>query len=62
MSERKVVHEVKLQKSVVIILGVIAAGIFFNAFGIAAGLKPALADIPSKIVLYHKFDNVLRLE
>ena len=44
MSELKVVHEVKLQKSVVIILGVIAAGVFFNAFGAATGLKSALAD------------------
>lgn len=47
MSERKVVHEVKLQKSVVIILGVIAAGVFFNAFGSAVGMKSALADISS---------------
>ena len=54
MSERKVVHEVKLQKSVVIILGALAFGVCANAFGPTLSIQNALADYESgKIRVEH---------
>ena len=45
MSDRKITHEVKLQKSVIIILGVLAVGVMAHAFAPAFSIKPALAEI-----------------
>ena len=45
MSDRKITHEVKLQKSVIIILGVLAVGVMANAFAPAFSIKPALAEM-----------------
>ena len=44
MSDRKITHEVKLQKSVIIILGVLAVGVMANAFAPAFNIKDALAQ------------------
>ena len=44
MTNRKVVHEVKLETSVKIILGVLAIGVCLNAFAPALSVKEALAD------------------
>ena len=46
MSERKVIHEVKLQKSVVIILGVLAFGVCANVFVPAFKVEDAMANFP----------------
>jgi len=45
MSNRTIKHEVKLQKSVIIILGVLAVGVFLNAFAPAFSVKEALAEL-----------------
>jgi hypothetical protein len=45
MSERKVIHEVKLQKSVVIILGALAFGVCANVFAPAFTIKDAVAEL-----------------
>ena len=45
MSERKVIHEVKLQKSVVIILGALAFGVCANVFVPAFTIKDAVAEL-----------------
>ena len=44
MTERVVKHEVKLEKSVVIILGLLAFGMCANAFSSAFNVKEVSAD------------------
>ena len=44
MSNRTIKHEIKLQKSVIIILGVLAVGVFLNAFEPAFSVKDAFAN------------------
>ena len=43
MTDRKITHEVKLQKSVIVILAVLAIGVLANAFAPALNVKSALA-------------------
>ena len=43
MTQRVIKHEIKLQKSVIIILGVIAFGLCANAFVPSFNVKSALA-------------------
>ena len=45
MSKKTIIHEVKLQKSVIIILGVIAFGLCANVFAPALSINPALAEL-----------------
>ena len=45
MSARKITHEVKLQKSVVIILGALAFGVCANVFVPAFTIKDAVAEL-----------------
>ena len=45
MQDRKITHEVKLQKSVIIILAVLAIGVMANAFAPAFSIKDALAQL-----------------
>ena len=47
MSERKVIHEVKLQKSVVIILGAFAFGVCANLFVPTFTIRDAVAELGS---------------
>ena len=47
MSEKKIVHEIKLPKSLTVILAVLAIGVCANAFGPALSIKPALAELYS---------------
>jgi hypothetical protein len=44
MTEKTIKHEVKLQKSVIAILAVLAFGVCANAFGPAFSIKDALAE------------------
>tara|TARA_X000000950_G_scaffold210104_1_gene252649 strand:- start:652 stop:840 length:189 start_codon:yes stop_codon:yes gene_type:complete len=43
MENKTIKHEIKLQKSVIIILGIFAVGIFLNAFAPSLNIKSALA-------------------
>ena len=45
MKDRKITHEVKLQKSVIIILAVLAVGVMANAFAPAFSIKEAMAQL-----------------
>ena len=47
MKDRKITHEVKLQKSVIIILAVLAIGVMANAFAPAFSIKEAMAQLTS---------------
>ena len=47
MSERTVKHEVKLHKSVVVILAVMAFGLCANAFALVFSIRNATAKIPT---------------
>tara|TARA_R110000824_G_scaffold53273_4_gene147588 strand:+ start:247 stop:465 length:219 start_codon:yes stop_codon:yes gene_type:complete len=44
MTQRTVKHEIKLQKSVVVVLGILAFGVVANAFAPALDVEKALAD------------------
>jgi hypothetical protein len=52
MSDRKITHEVKLQKSVIIILGVLAVGVMANAFAPAFNVKDAMAMLPHSVDVF----------
>ena len=43
MSNRKITHEIKLEKSVKIIIGIFAIGVFLNVFSPLLKTKSALA-------------------
>ena len=45
MTKRVVEHEIKLEKSVKIILGVLALGVLLNAFAPAFDVREAFADV-----------------
>ena len=45
MTKRVVEHEIKLEKSVKIILGVLAVGVFLNAFAPAFSVREAFAQL-----------------
>jgi hypothetical protein len=47
MTNRTIKHEVKLQKSVIVILAVLAIGVCANAFAPAFAIKEALAAATS---------------
>ena len=44
MTNKTIKHEIKLQTSVIVILGILAIGVFANAFGSAFSIKGALAN------------------
>ena len=48
MNNRKITHEVKLQKSVIVILAVLAIGVLTNAFAPAFDVKSAMAEIVTR--------------
>ena len=49
MSKRVVSHEIKLEKSVKIILGIFAVGVFMNSFSPAFDVKEAFAELDNTI-------------
>ena len=49
MTNRKVVHEFKLETSVKVILGVLAIGVCLNAVAPALSVKEAIASLPSSL-------------
>ena len=54
MTKRVIEHEIKLQKSVIVILAVLAIGVCANAFAPVFGVKDALAQsLGGKIYLSH---------
>ena len=52
MTKRVIEHEIKLQKSVIVILAVLAIGVFANAFAPAFSIKDALAQFPSSLSVF----------
>ena len=52
MSNRTITHEVKLEKSVKILLGIFAIGVFLNVFSPLLETKTALAELESHSTLY----------
>lgn len=54
MTNRTIKLEIKLQKSVIVILGILAVGVFANAFAPAFSIKEALAQtLGGGVSLYH---------
>ena len=51
MTSRVVEHKIKLEKSVKIILGVLAFGVFLNAFAPAFSVREAFAQFPTHITV-----------
>ena len=56
MSNRTITHEVKLEKSVKIIIGIFAIAVFLNVFSPILETKTALAELDGgdKLEVYHK--------
>ena len=54
MTKRVVEHESKLEKSVKVILGVLALGVLLNAFAPAFSIREAFAELSSGSTLYIK--------
>ncbi len=52
MTKRVVEHKIKLEKSVKIILGVLAFGVFLNAFAPAFSVREAFAEVFDGSTLY----------
>ena len=52
MNKRVVEHKIKLEKSVKIILGVLAFGVFLNAFAPAFSVREAFAELSSNSILH----------
>ena len=52
MTNRVVEHEIKLEKSVKIILGVLALGVLLNAFAPAFSVREAFAELVDGSTLY----------
>jgi len=52
MTKRVVEHKIKLEKSVKIILGVLAFGVFLNAFAPAFDVRKAFAELSSNSILH----------
>ena len=52
MSNKTITHEVKLQKSVIVILGIMAFGVCANVFAPALSVKDAMAELNNGSVLY----------
>ena len=55
MSNRTITHEIKLEKSVKIIIGIFAVGVFLNVFSPLLETKSALAELSSndRLNVYH---------
>ena len=61
MSEKKVIHEVKLQKSVVIILGLLAFGVCANVLKPSFSVQNALADLDSYDTIKVRHEGSIRV-
>ena len=53
MTNRTIKHEVKLQKSVIILLGFLAFGVCANAFAPVFKVEEALAGIDTRVGICH---------
>ena len=52
MTNKTITHEVKLQKSVIVILGIMAFGLCANVFAPALSVKDAMAELNNGSVIY----------
>ena len=52
MSNKTITHEVKLQKSVIVILGIMAFGLCANVFAPALSVKDAMAELHNGSMLF----------
>ena len=52
MTKRVIEHEIKLEKSVKIILGVLAFGVFLNAFAPVFDVRKAFAELTDSFGTY----------
>ena len=52
MSNRTIKHEIKLQTSVIVILGILAVGVFANVFAPVFSVKDALEELRDDSTLY----------
>ena len=47
MTNRTIKHEIKLQKIVIVFLGILSVGVFLNVFSQTIGINKAFADLDS---------------
>ena len=60
MSNRTITHEIKLEKSVKIIIGIFAIGVFLNVFSPLLETKSALAELSGSETFYLKHSGKIR--
>ena len=61
MSNRTITHEIKLEKSVKIIIGIFAIGVFLNVFSPLLETKSAIAQLNNADDLYLKHSGTIRI-
>ena len=61
MSNKTITHEVKLQKSVIIILGIMAFGLCANVFAPALSVKPAVSALVGGDRLYIEHSGRIKI-
>ena len=61
MGNKTIKHEIKLQKSVIIILGIFAIGVFLNAFAPSFSIKSALAKLEHNDTLRIEHSGVVQV-
>ena len=62
MTKRVVEHEIKIEKSVKIILGVLALGVLLNAFAPAFSVKEAFAELSSNDIIRVSLPGMVSVE
>ena len=60
MSNRTITHEIKLEKSVKIIIGVFAIGVFLNVFSPLLKTTTALAELDNRDILRVEHSGSIR--
>ena len=60
MSNRTITHEIKLEKSVKIIIGIFAIGVFLNVFSPLLETKTALAELDNLDTMYIQHSGSIR--
>jgi len=58
MSTKIIKHEIKLQKSVIILLGILSVGVFLNVFIPSFKIKDARAGIETMVGICHVYRSL----
>ena len=60
MANKTITHEIKLQKIVIVFLGILSVGVFLNVFSQTIGINKALAELSYGDKLKVELSGVVR--